>query len=64
MRAPRLLLAIFAIACITSRAFAGDVDLTGKPEGIWHNYIGKTVSISGRYVRFGKFGPAVSTGQG
>ena len=50
--------------CFAVPRTEGGADLTAKPESEWHAFVGKQVQISGTYSRYGKFGPAVSTGKG
>src|SRR5439155_22248533 len=50
--------------CATSRAYEQVIDLNSKTEAAWHAYIGKRCTISGTFVRFGKFGRAVKTSEG
>ena len=63
MRAAAILVLALAL-CVTSRAYEQVSDLNSKPEAAWHAYVGKRCTISGTFVRFGKFGRTVKTGEG
>jgi hypothetical protein len=61
--APLLVTAALLIAAVPCTAVERVEHLTDRPEAQWHAYIGKLVVVSG-IVRFGHFGPAVTTGKG
>jgi len=63
MRAAVILVLVLAL-CAMSDAYEQVIDLNTKPEAGWHVYVGKRCTISGTFVRFGKFGRAIKASEG
>jgi hypothetical protein len=53
---------LFVLLCV-AHAVPEPVDLTRKPEASYHKYVGRRVTVSGRFSQGGKFGTLIKTGK-
>jgi hypothetical protein len=53
---------LFALLSV-AHAVPEPVDLTRKSEAAYHKYIGRRVTVSGRFSQGGKFGTLIKTGK-